>query len=120
MFSAALLKPIGLVVPVALLGVMWWSWPRNRSVHVPKWRATLFFSGLCAGTGNFLVLGIWMIWLHYHYAPSSYRAQDIFANVGISLLLYSVIAALGGRGKYRLMLAISGILSIIVWLPVGV
>jgi hypothetical protein len=62
-----------------------------------------------------------MVWLRYHFTPSSYRAHDAFGNVGMSLLGYSVIvAAIAGQGKYRLMLAISSILALILWLPVGV
>lgn len=103
-----------------LMGFSWWGWFRDLTIQLPKWRAMLFLSGLCAGTANCMLLWSWAVWLHFHYNPTSWRAQDIVSAVGLYLVLYSIIVAIAGRGIYRLLLGISGVLALLPWIPVGV
>jgi len=103
-----------------LLGLYWWGWGRRQHIQLPKWRAATFLSGLCAATGNFIVLWVWVIWLRFHYNPSSGRMRDVVGDVGLSLLLYSICAAIAGKGRYRILLAVSGTLAMLPWLSVGV
>ncbi|HET6198778.1 MAG: hypothetical protein ACHQJX_14290 [Candidatus Acidiferrales bacterium] len=100
-----------------LLVLCWWGWFHNK---LPKWRAMVFLSGVCAGTVNFLLLWMWVIWLQFHYNPGSWRFTDIVSDVGIWLVLYSIAVAILGEGRYRAFLAISGILALLPWLPQGI
>lgn len=111
---------LALIAPPLLLGFTWWGWFRRPQVQPRNWRTITFFSSLCAGTVNFLLVCTWAVWLHYHYNPESWRVWDNMSNVGLCLLLYSFIAAIAGKGKYRYLVAISSFLSLILWIPVGI
>lgn len=111
---------IAIAGPPILLGFSLWAWFRDLRTQLPKWRAMLFSSGLYAGVANIALLWAWAVWLHFHYNPASWRVQDIVSDVGLCLVLYSMIAAIAGKGRYRLLLGISGVLALLPWIPAGV
>jgi len=96
------------------------SWFHSPRIQLPKWRMILFFSGLCAGTTNFVLWWGWVVWLRFHYNPASWKVRDRVSDLGLYLLLYAVLAAIGGKGRYRLLLGISGVLALLPWIPMGV
>jgi hypothetical protein len=106
-------------LPISL-GFCWWGWFRKPGAQSPKWRAMLFLSGLCTGTANCILFWAWAAWLHFHYTPSSWKVQDTAANIGLCLLLYSVVVAISGKGKYRVLLGVSAVLAMLPWIPMGV
>ena len=106
--------------PPILLGFTWWGWFHSPRIQPPKWRMILFFSGLCAGTANFVLWWGWVVWLRFHYNPASWKVRDRVSDLGLYLLLYAVLAAIGGKGRYRLLLGISGALALLPWIPIGV
>ncbi|MGA7175748.1 MAG: hypothetical protein WBX13_08515 [Candidatus Acidiferrales bacterium] len=108
---------VGLAVPPVLLGFCWWGWLRQP---FPQRQANVFFSGLCAGTANFVLWWAWVIWLQFHNNPDSWRVRDITSDLALCLLLYSIVAAIAGKGRYRLLLGISGFLAILPWIPLAV
>jgi len=109
-----------MIVPPALLAFCWWGHFHGSRIQSPKWRGAAFVSGLAAGTANFLLWWAWVIWLRLHYTPSARIVQDAVSNVGIFLLFYSIITAILGNGKHRVLLGISSVLAIIPWIPVGI
>ena len=115
-----LLYLIAIGAPPILLGFTWWDWFYRPRIQGPKWRIILFFSGLCAGTANFVLWWAWVVWLRFHYNPASWKVRDWVSDVGLYLLLYAVLAAIGGKGRYRLLLGISGVLALLPWIPLGV
>ena len=110
----------GMVGSPVLLGLSWWGWHRDPRIQSPKWRSALLLSGLCAATGNLIVWWAWVAWLRFHYNPASWRTRDIASDIGLALLLYSVAAAIIGKGRCRILLGISGTLALIPWIPLGV
>src|ERR1700730_14359712 len=70
------------------LGFTWYDWFHCPRVQSAKWRTFILFSGLCAGTTNFVLWWIWVVWLRFHYNSESWRVRDIVSEVG--LYLYSV------------------------------
>ena len=120
MFWENSLYLIAIAAPPILLGFTWWKWFSGPRIQIPEWRRMLFVSGLCAGTLNVVLFWAWVVWLHFHYNPASWRVQDIVGDAGLYLLLYSIIAATAGKGRYRLMLGISNVLSLLPWIPHGV
>lgn len=117
MLALNVLDVIEIAASPILLALCWWGSFHSK---LPKWRAMIFLSGVCAGTVNLLLLWVWVIWLQLHYNPDSWRVRDIVSDFGIWLLLYSIAVAIVGEGRYRALLAISGILALLPWLPVGV
>jgi hypothetical protein len=115
-----LLYLIATGTPPILLGLIWWGWFHSPHVEAPKWRRVLFFSGLCAGTANVLLFWIWAVWLRLHYNPSSWKFYGTVSDAGLFLLFYAVLAAIGGKGRYRLLLGVSGVLALLPWVPIGV
>ena len=115
-----LLTIFALVTPPIFLAYIWWT--RSRAPHIPtsKWRTIFFLSGLCAGTANFLLFWSWVLWLNTHRSPTVWKVYDKVSDVGLYLLLYAVIASIAGKGKPRILLAISAILAILPWIPMGV
>jgi hypothetical protein len=93
------LIPFG--TPPILLGFTWWGWFHSPHIQPPKWRMILFFSGLCAGTANFLLWWGWVVWLRFHYNPASWKFRDRVSDLGL----------------YRLLLGISGVLALLPWFP---
>ena len=115
-----LLYLIALGTPPILLGFTWWGWFQSPRIQPPKWPMILFFSGLCAATANFVLLWAWVFWLRFHYDPASWKVRDRVSDLGLCLLLYAVVAAIGGKGRYRLLLGISSVLALLPWIPIGV
>jgi hypothetical protein len=115
-----LLYLIALGVPPILLGCTWWGWFRSPRIQSPKWPMILFSSGLCAATANFVLWWAWVVWLRSHYDPASWIVRDKVSDLGQCLLLYAVLAAIGGEGRYRLLLGISSVLALLPWIPIGV
>ena len=76
----ALLNPLYLIAmtaPPIMLGFVWWGWFCDRRLRSSKWRAWIFFSGLCAGTLNIAVWWAWVAWLQLHYTPDSWKVRDV-------------------------------------------
>ena len=115
-----LLYLIALGTPPILLGFTWWGWFQSPRIQPPKWPMILFFSGLCAATANFVLLWAWIVWLRFHYDPASWKVRERVSDLGLCLLLYAVVAAIGGKGRYRLLLGISSVLALLPWIPIGV
>jgi|SRR6266481_798038 len=115
-----LLYLIAFGTPPVLLGFTWWGWFHSPRIQQPKWRMILFFSGLCAGTANFVLWWGWVVWLGFHYNPASWKVRDRVSDLGLYLLLYAVLASIGGKGRYRFLLGISGVLALLPWIPIGV
>jgi hypothetical protein len=111
---------IAMAAPPIMLGVVWWGWFRDPRLRSSKSRTLLFFSGLSAATLNVAVWWAWVVWLKFHYTPDSWKVRDVVSDVGLWLLCFSVLAAIAGRGKYRLLLAISGVLAALPWIPIGI
>lgn len=120
MTSDNLLYLVALAGAPVLLALSWWGWFRDRDTRSLKWRSSVFLSGVCAGTLNFVVWWAWVVWLHFHYSSTSWKPRDIVSSVGIFLLFYTIGAAAAGTGKYRVLLGMSGILALLPWLPVGI
>lgn len=110
----------GMLAPPVLLGLTWWGWFRVSHSCVQRWRRIVFFSALWTGTANVVLFGTWALWLHFHYVPESYVVQDTVGNIGICLLFYTFVAASAGQGKWRFLLYTSSVLSLIVWIPIGI
>jgi hypothetical protein len=108
---------LGMAAPPILLGFCWWGWFRYRP---SEGRGVFFFSGLLAATVNFLLWWAWVIWLQFHSGPSAGIIRNIVGNFCFYLLIYSVVAAIAGKGRYRILLAISCVLALIPWIPIGV
>jgi hypothetical protein len=106
--------------PPILLGFTWWAWFHSPRIQQPKWGMILFFSGLCSATANIVLFWGWVVWLRFHYNPESWRVQDRVSNLGLCLLLFAIIAAVGGTGRHRLLLGISGVVALLPWIPIGV
>jgi hypothetical protein len=117
LFNMMYLSALG--APPFLLGLTWWRWLHTPRFQPPKWRTIAFFSGLFAGTCNLALWWICVVWLKFHSNPSSWRFRDTLIDVGIYLLLYSIVAAIAGKGRYRLLLGISGVLAILPWILMG-
>ena len=115
-----LLYLIAFGTPPILLGFTWWGWFRGPRSQAPKLQKTFFFSGLCAATVNLLLWWAWVVWLRFHYNPESWKVRDRVSDVGLCLLLYAVLAAAGGEGKYRHLLLTSCLLAFLPWIPIGV
>lgn len=111
---------IALGIPPILLGFTWWGWFHSPRTQTPKSQMMFFFSGLCAATANFVLQWAWAVWLRFHYDPASWKVQDRVSNLGLCLLLYGVVAAIGGKGRHRPLLGISCILAVLPWIPIGV
>ena len=111
---------IAMAAPPIMLGLSWWGWFRDPRFRCSKWRALIFLSGLCAGTLNVAVWWAWVVWLQLHYTPDSWKVRDVVSDVGLWLLLFSIVTAMAGRGIYRLLLAISGVLAMLPWIPIGI
>lgn len=80
----------------------------------------LFFSGLCAGTLNVAVWWAWVVWLRFHYTADSWKVREVVGDFGLWLLVFSILAAVAGRGRHRPLLVISGVLAVLPWIPIGV
>jgi len=106
-------------LPVSL-AFGWWAWMRRPRLSAPKWRTVLYFSGLCAGTLNFALFWAFVVWLQFHYTTEAYKVRDPASNVGLLLLLYSLLAVCIGKGRYRFFVGTACILAMIPWIPVGV
>jgi hypothetical protein len=115
-----LLYLLAMTVPPILLGIVWWRWFRCRVTQPPKWRSIFFFSGICSATVNFVLWWAWVVWLRLHHNPESWKVHDWVSDVGLYLLFYAILAAIVGKGRHRLLLAISSVLALLPWIPVGV
>jgi hypothetical protein len=102
------------------LGLSWWAWIRGSRVNASKWRSALYFSGLCAATVNFMLFWAFVVWLQFHYTTEAYKVRDPASNVGLILLLYSLVAVSIGKGRYRFFVGTACILAMIPWIPIGV
>ena len=109
-----------LATPPVSLGFAWWGWVRQVGFQHPKWRAIVFLSGVLASTANFILWWGWVIWLRFHFTSESWRVRDSVSNVAICLLLYSILAAVAGKGRHRILIGISAVLAILPWIPVGI
>jgi hypothetical protein len=109
-----------LAIPPASLGFAWWGWFRQAGIQHPKWRAVVFLSGVLASTANFVLWWGWVIWLRFHFTTESWKVREPVSNVAICLLFYSILAAIAGKGPYRVLIGISAVLAILPWIPVGV
>lgn len=109
-----------LAAPPVLLGVAWWDWFRSSRVESAKWSGILFATGLCAASANFALWWGWVVWLRFHYSAESWKVRDWVSDLGFWLLLCALIAALAGRGRHRLLLAVSSVLAMLPWIPLGV
>jgi hypothetical protein len=61
-----------------------------------------------------------VVWLQFHYTTEAYKVQDPASNVGVLLLLYSLVAVSIGKGRYRFFVGTACVLAMIPWIPVGV
>ena len=111
---------IAVVGAPIFLGFTWWGWLQNFHRDLPKWRAILFSSGLCAGTANLVLWWAWVIWLRLHYNATSWGTRDVVSDLGFILLTYSLCTAIVGTGRYRILLGLSSVLAVLPWLPAGV
>ena len=111
---------VAMAAPPIMLGLAWWGWFRDPRLRCSKWRTLLFFSGLCAGTLNVAVWWAWVVWLQFHYTPESWKVRDVVSDVGLWLLVFSTVTAIAGRGIHRLLLATSGVLAMLPWIPIGI
>ena len=102
------------------LSMSWWAWLRGPRLNAPKWRSDLYLSGICAATLNFILFWAFVLWLQFHYATDAYKVQDSASDVGLILLLYSLVAVSIGKGRYRLFVGIACLLAMVPWIPVGV
>ena len=120
MFWPNTLYLLGLAGPPICLSFAWYGWLRSPRLQSPKWRMILFFSSLCAGTINFVLLWSCVVWLKFHYNAESWRVRDFVSDVGIYLLLYSIVAAIAGKGRHRILLGVGSVLAILPWIPFGI
>src|ERR1700722_19034962 len=112
---------IALGFPPISVAYIWWTWVRTPPSNLPKWRKVFFLSGLCAGTANLVVWWSWVIWLAFHRGnPGIWKVWDKVSDLGLCLILFSIFASLVGKGRNRFLLAVSGVLAILPWIPVGV
>lgn len=115
--SLYLIALFGSPISIALA---WWGWFHRQAFPQPKWRAIVFFSGLLASTGNFVLWWCWVVWLRFHFTPDSWKVGDPISSVALCLLFYSVVAAIMGKGRFRFLLGLSGVVAILPWIPAGV
>ena len=120
MWPLNLLYLIAFGTPPILLGFTWWGWFHSPRIQPTKWRKLFFFSGLCAATANFALWWAWVVWLRFHYDPASWKVRDVVSDFGLLMLLYAILAAIAGEGRYRLLLGISGVMALLPWIPIGV
>lgn len=111
---------IALAAPPIMLGLVWWGWFRDPRLRCSRWRTSLFFSGLCAGTLNVTAWWGWVVWLRFHYTTDSWKVRDVVSDCALWLLFFSIVTAIAGKGRYRLLLAISGVLAALPWIPIGI
>jgi hypothetical protein len=115
-----LLYLIAFGTPPFLLGFTWWDWFRSPRTQTPKSERLFLFSGLWAATANLALWWAWVVWLRFHYDPASWKVQHRVSNLGLCLLLYAIVAAIGGEGRYRILLLTSSILALLPWIPIGI
>jgi hypothetical protein len=120
MFWYGLLYSTGIWAPPILLGFAWWGWFHRRGFERPKWRALLLLSAIGAGTINFTLFWGFVVWLRSHYTPESWRVRDPLSTICFYMLLYSVLAAVLGKGRYRVLIGLTGVLAMVPWIPMGV
>jgi len=108
---------IGMSVPAVLIAFCWWNWLRGQR---PKSHQALFLWGLCAATLNCALWWGWVIWLKFHYTPSSWVVRDFVSAIGIGLLVVSLIAAIKSGGKNAVLLGSSAVIALLPWIPLGV
>lgn len=111
---------IAMAAPPIMLGLVWWGWFRDPQLRCSKWRALIFFSGLCVATLNVAVWWAWVVWLQLHYTPDSWKVRDVVGNFAFWLLVFSIFSAIAGRGRHRVLLMISGILAALPWIPIAI
>lgn len=111
---------IAIIASPLVLAMSWWGWFHNPRIRSPRLRTGLYLSGLCAGTANFVIWWLWVAWLKVHYTPAAMKTRDLVSDAGLLLLLYSIIAVVAGKGRYRPLLVLGGILALVPWIPLGV
>jgi hypothetical protein len=117
----AVILLIALAFPPISLVYIWWNSLRTSAFSLPKWRNFIFLSGLCAGTTNLVIWWAWVTWLASHRGnPGTWKVWDKVSDVGLCLILFSIFAALFGKGRNRILLAVAGVLAILPWIPVGI
>jgi hypothetical protein len=113
-----MLDLLALILSPIMLGISWWGWVRSPHLHPPKWRTIVFYSGLCAGTGSFTLWWTWVVGGQLHYIPQAWKAYDIVVDIGLCLLMYSIVASIAEKGRNRCLLAMSGVLAVLPWIPI--
>jgi hypothetical protein len=120
MFGLDAIYWIVLVGSPLTLAIAWWGWFRTPGATIPKSRVYALFAGLLAATCNLVFFWSWVAWLQHHRASEVWRIQDRVSDIGIGLLVFSLLATIGGQGRYRAVLAVSIILAFVPWIPIGV
>ncbi len=110
---------VGLAGPPVSLGFAWWAGPIELDSNIPNGARWFFLSGLLEHFQFRVVMGL-VSGSRFHFTTESWRVRDPVSNVGIWLLFYSIVAAIAGKGRYRVLIALSGVFAILPWIPVGV
>ena len=105
-----------LSLPHVSMVLAWVFWSLQiRQLALPKWRGILLLLALLAGTLNIAVFWTYVAWLHRHYTTESWKGADFAFRLCEPLIALTIVGALFGRGRTRVVLCLAGVLGFLLW-----
>ena len=111
------------IVPVFGTAIMvliaWLVWFPSRRAVWETTRTTTLFAGLVATSANAFLLYCWIAFrLVAGDSPIVWEMRTDAGNFGELLVLIALIAAVTGKGRARLPVAISALAGSLFWVPI--
>src|SRR5678816_1000003 len=103
MNSSQLIDALWLLLPVALVSLVWWSWARGHR-EGKKWRRTATLISTTATTANSVLMAAILIWVNLaSIAPATAHRTLFFSLLllGFGLSIVSIVAVVFGTGWLR-------------------
>jgi hypothetical protein len=112
---------VSLVGTPACIVIAWWRWARRKHSQSHSWRTAMLLMGLLAASANSLLYYGWLTYrLTTGSIPLAWRLKDLFANIGVALVVPALAGAVLGRGAPRIPVGICAALGLMLWVPVAV
>jgi hypothetical protein len=113
------LEPISLLVDVLFLGYVTWNWVRwlrPGEKRLRTWRTVTIAAGLCFATISFILSEFLYIHTVITGGYPFYDPVELFClRAGTLAALLGLTAALLGKGKLRLSIAVISVLNLLLW-----
>jgi hypothetical protein len=121
MDSGKVIVALWLLVPVALVSLVWWSWARGQR-ETRRWRRTATLISATATSGSSVLMAALLMWANFaSIAPAvEYRSLLLWLMLlGLGLSIASSVVVVFGTGWLRWLIVPAAVLQSFAWLFMG-